>query len=436
MDDYAIPGIAVGVLHKGDTFSRGFGVTNVDNPLPVTSETLFQIGSITKTFTGTAIMRLVELGKLELDATVRTYLPEFKVLDEAAAAQATIRHLLTHVGGWVGDYFHETGSGDDALQQYVASMAGLEQLAPVGKVFSYNNSGFAVAGRIIEVVTGQSYEAALEELVLKPLGLNSSFLFPGDVMTYRFVAGHRIGDEGAEVARPWPLPRAAYALGGIVCNVQDLLRYAQFHLGDGQTVDGVRLLSTEGMRQMQSPQVNVRENEYRGLSWMVADIEGVRQISHGGGTKGQISQLIIVPEHDFALIVFTNADHGSLATRDISRWVLKQTFDLDICDPIALTSTVEELVPYVGCYGRPYADVELGILAGKLVGQITYKLGFPTKDTPPQPAPPPASFALTGKDRLTITDGLMKGAVVDIIRKEDGSIGWLRHSNRIHVRQV
>lgn len=111
MEKRDIPGAVVGILDEGEVRTAGLGVTNVDYPLPVTDETLFQIGSITKTFTATAMMRLVEMGELALDATVRTYIPYFKVADETASSQATIRHLLTHMGGWFGDFFQDTGSG-------------------------------------------------------------------------------------------------------------------------------------------------------------------------------------------------------------------------------------------------------------------------------------------------------------------------------------
>lgn len=117
LEKRGVPGAVVGIMHEGETQAAGVGVTNVDHPLPVTAETLFQIGSITKTFTATAMMRLVEMGKLDLDVTVRTYVPAFKVADESASARATIRHLLTHMAGWFGDYFHDTGMGDDALAQ-------------------------------------------------------------------------------------------------------------------------------------------------------------------------------------------------------------------------------------------------------------------------------------------------------------------------------
>ena len=436
MEEKGVPGVAVGILHQGEMASAGFGVTSVDNPLPVTDETLFQIGSITKTFTGTALMRLADMGKLDLEATVRTYVPDFKVSDETAASQATIRHLLTHMGGWVGDLFEDTGAGDDALGKYVANMADLDQLAPLGTVWSYNNSGFSLAGYVIETVTGRSYQAALKELVLEPLDLGHSYFDPGDVMIHRFVVGHKAGDEGAEVARPWPLPRAAYSGGGITCDVRDLLRYARFHLGDGRTEDGTRLLSPGSMTHMQTPQVTVWGDETWGLSWAVDQVDGVRQVSHGGGTTGQVSLLALIPEHDFAIAILTNSDAGGAVTQAVSDWALAHCLGLEVTQPAPIEASEAELRLYVGRYSRPFADIELGMLGGRLVGQLTWKGGFPSQDTPPPPPPPPMSVALCEKDRLLVMDGPFKDATAEIVRKPDGSIGWLRASGRIHVRKA
>jgi CubicO group peptidase (beta-lactamase class C family) len=436
MDKTGVPGVCVGILHKDEMATAGFGVTNAEHPLPVTDETLFQIGSITKTFTGTALMRLVEAGQVELDAAVRTYLPDFKVSDAAAAAQATVRHLLTHMGGWEGDYFHATGAGDDALARYVADMAGLVQLAPPGTVWSYNNAAFSVVGRIIEVVTGKTYEAALKELVLEPLGLQHSFFDPGDLITYRFAVGHHGGGAGAQVARPWPLPRSAYPAGGITCHVQDLLRYARFHLGDGRAEGETRLLSAETMAAMHSPQAAVWGKETWGLSWSVDDTAGMRIVSHMGGTNGQSTLLLLVPEREFALVVLTNADRGGIVIQKVSQWVLKQYLELEIPDPTPIEASVEDLAAYGGRYSRPAADIELGILGGRLIGQMILKMHFPTEDSPVPPSPPPASLGLCEKDRLLVLDGGAQGEKMDILRKPDGSIGWLRSGGRIHVRQA
>src|SRR5262245_3298695 len=111
MDRFRVPGVAVGVLHDGQESIEGFGVTSVEDPLPVDATALFQIGSITKTFTATAVMRLVEQGKLDLDVPFRTYLPDLWLVDESVAARVTLRHALTHVAGWPGDLFEDCGPG-------------------------------------------------------------------------------------------------------------------------------------------------------------------------------------------------------------------------------------------------------------------------------------------------------------------------------------
>ena len=436
MEKRGVPGAVVGILHKGETRAAGFGVTNVDHPLPVTAGTLFQVGSITKTFTATALMRLVELGKLDLDATVRTYVPEFKVADETASAQVTIRHLLTHMAGWFGDYFHDTGAGDDAMAKYVADMAELEQVTPLGAAWSYNNAAFYLAGYIVEVLTGQRFEAALKELVLEPLDLEETFFDPGDVMTYRFAVGHNVGDEGAEVARPWPLPRAAYPAGGITCSAYDLLRYAGFHMGDGTIEDGITLLSQDSLSLMQTTQAPIWKDESIGLSWLLDDVDGTRLVSHSGGTTGQVSQLTLVPEHDFAAVAFTNADLGGFVTDAVIDWVLKHYLAIGDPKPEPIEAAEEALVAYVGRYDNPFAGIDVGLLGGKLVAQVVQKRGFPSEDTPIPPAPPPMSIVPCDDDRLLVVDGPFKGGIVQIGRELDGSVAWARSGGRIYVRQA
>ena len=126
-----IPGLAVGVFYEGKEYTAGLGVTNIETPMPVTGDTLFQIASISKTFLATAIMRLVDAGKIELDAPLRKYLPGLKLKDINVAKQVTMRHLLTHTGGWHGDYFNDFGAGEDAVQKMVKAMAGLPQVTPL-----------------------------------------------------------------------------------------------------------------------------------------------------------------------------------------------------------------------------------------------------------------------------------------------------------------
>jgi CubicO group peptidase (beta-lactamase class C family) len=435
MEKSGVPGVALGIIQHDQVSAAGLGVTNVDHPLPVTDETLFQIGSITKTFTGTAIMRLVEMGKLALDATVQSYLPEFKVSDPQASTQSTVRNLLTHTGLWEGDVFLDTGPGDDALSRYVAEMAELKQLAPQGRHFSYCNSGFAVAGHLIERVMDMPYREALKELVLAPLELDSCFFDPGDLITYRFVVGHDSGDGDAQVLRPWNLPRAVYPVGGIVCHVKELLRYARFHLGDGTTKDGIRLLSAESLVLMHSPQVNIWGDRWMGLPWFVRELDGGRMFHHGGGTKGQTTMLALFPDQNLALAVLTNAGQGGLVTDAVVRWVAKEYLGLTVPKPEPIKEPAEELSQYAGLYQRPFAEFELGMLCGRLVGQMRYLAGFPSRDVPHPPPPPPTALELCEKDCLLATDGPLKDMLCEVVRQPDGSIGWVRAGGRLYARK-
>lgn len=434
MKTHGVPGAVVGILHQGEIKTAGLGVTHVEHPLPVTPDTLFQIGSITKTYTATAIMRLVEQGKLALDEPVRTYVPDFAVVDEDTSARVTLWHLLTHTAGWSGDLFTDMSLGDDALSRYVAAMAELEQETPLGAYVSYNNAAVTLAGHVVAAVTGKTYEAAMQELVLEPMGLKRSFFNPIDVMIHRFVVGHSAGPKGPEVASPWPIPRADNPCGGLVCDIGDLLRYGRFHMGDGTAEDGTRLLSAESMALMQTPQATMWTDEAIGLTWFLNVTDGVVRVSHGGSTIGQQAELTLVPQHGLAIGVMTNADEGLGVNQDVTKCALREYAGLNVSDPEAMEASAEELAAFSGLYTRYMVEMELGMLAGQLVGQIRYTAGFPTKDSPPPPCPPPVSLGLCEPDRLLFLNGHLKGLPVDVVRDADGAVAWLRAGYRMQKR--
>lgn len=435
MELHRVPGVAVGLYDGEEEYLASFGVTSVENPLEVTPETLFQIGSTTKTLTGTAIMALVERGMLDLDEPVRTYLPNLRLSDEEVARRVTMRQLLTHVGGWVGDVFEDTGGGDDALEKVVERLADTPQITPLGEVYSYNNSAFYLAGRVVEVLSGETFETAARELVLDPLGMNESFFFPGEVMTRRFAVGHLVKGGEPAVSRPWALPRNAAPAGGLASSVKDQLRYARFHLGDGSAHDGTRVLGEESLREMQRAQVAGAEDDDQGLPWFISEVGDLRFVAHGGGTNGQISAFWMVPERDFAFTVLTNADRGEFVCEEASEWVMREFLGVEEADPEPMEVPETELEEYAGRYvvGGTGDSVELRIEDSALRFEESYGDHSAISETNPE-LPPPARAGFYARDRMVLIDGPYKGAKVEFLRGPEGGIRWLR-MGRIYVRQ-
>ena len=433
MKEFHVPGVAVGILHGDETFTEGLGVTNVDHPMSVDETTLFQIGSITKTFVGTLAMRLVEKGKLELDAPIRTYLPDFRVLDEEASEKVTLRHLFTHTAGWVGDWFPEgLGHGEDAVSRYVASMADTPQLTPVGEVLSYNNAGFNVAGQVLEAVSGKVFTEIMQELLLD-LGMNHTYLLPWDMMTHRFVVGHSDGEDGLAVAKPWSIGRASGPAGGIVTCVKDMLNYARFQLGDG-TFNGKRLLEPESLEKLHSPQVQFTPNNSVALTFWVDDSRAARTMGHSGGTVGQISLLTLVPNSDFSILLVTNSVNGRQLNPKATNWALDHYLGIDKPEPALIEIPQKRLAEYEGGYEATLTATEVGSSDGKLAIGRRSLGGFPTRDIPPPSTEPlpPAQYGFYSKDHIVGLDGPHKGDLGQFLRDPEGRIAWLRIGLRIH----
>lgn len=434
MAELQIPGVALGVIVGDQEHTAGFGVTNIDHPLPVDDQTLFQIGSTGKTFTATALMRLAEQGKVDLEAPVRDYLPDFRVADATVSEEVRVRHLVTHNAGWFGDDFTDTGKGDDALAAYVAEMADLPQIAPLGEYFSYNNAAFSVAGRIIEVVTGQPFEAAMRELVLAPLGLERTFFFAEEIMTEAFAVGHAPPADdplaAPAVVTAWAVPRSAAPAGGEISSVADQLRYARFHLGDG-TVDGEEILSPEGLASMQEVHAPGGSQgpfllDGVGYSWLLTTIDGELVVMHGGSTNGQQSAFLLVPGRDFAITILTNAEAGALLALEATLWALDHFLGLRLPEVTPLEPTPAQIVEYQGAYGA----------GNGLSGAVTEDDGGLVLTISQNGEPLPGysgPLMLIAEDRAAFN---LFGATLltDFVRDDAGEVAWLRFSSRLAPR--
>jgi CubicO group peptidase (beta-lactamase class C family) len=431
MDAARVPGVSIGMIAGGKELAAGLGVTSITNPLPVTTETLFQIGSTTKTFTATAIMRLVEQGLINLDERVRRYLPDFRVADPEAAEKVTVRNLLTHTPGWLGDFFPETGCGDDSLAKFVALMADLPQSTPVGKFYAYNNTALSVAGRVIEVVTGKTYEQALRELVLMPLEMTNSFFFPADVMIRRFAVGHYVDGERVIVAEPWPIPRGSNPAGGITSDALDQIKYMRFQMGDGLTASGERILAPESMRMMKTPQVPRGDGSYVGLTWSIEELDGVKIYSHGGTTFGQESSFWLAPEQGVALTVMTNLDQGHKVLKAANDWAREHFLGIPGHEETATHDLpAEALAEYSFTMLTATGDfLDVAPQDGGLL--LTYR---PQGEGAPAGGLPPMQARFFDRDRFVVLDGILENHKGEFLRKDDGQIGWTRLGGRIQKR--
>jgi CubicO group peptidase (beta-lactamase class C family) len=437
MERLEVPGVSVGIIEGGETYAAAFGVTSVDNPLPVTPETLFQIGSTSKTITATAIMRLVERGEIDLDAAVRKYLPDFAVQSEEDSARVRVIDCLSHVGGWVGDYFRETGNGDDAIARIVEKMRNSPQLTRVGEVFAYNNAAFYVAGRILEVAFQKPFETAVRELVFEPLGLRRTFYCHDDLLSYRVAIGHLVTVDGPKVTRPWRLSCSAAPAGGVVSNIHDQLAYARFHLGDGRAADGTRVLEQETLDRMQRQVVAAGSMcDGVGISWLLRDVGGHHLVQHGGATNGQMSAFVMVPGQDFAFTVLTNANTGSELHTVVGNWILEHV--AGISEPWPEEVTPEQpFAEFAAEYANPVGGgVRITADEAGLVLEALPAVGNALSDgsVTPKP-PPPMRMQFYGDDKVIVVDPPSRGAHADFLRGPDGAIAWFRFGGRLYRRQ-
>jgi CubicO group peptidase (beta-lactamase class C family) len=425
MATHVVPGVAVGVLDPDGPRTWSFGVTNVDHPLPIDADTVFEIASITKTMTATVAARLATAGRLDLDAPVRRYLPDFRVADPTVSAAVTVRDLFTHTAGWFGEYLAPTGRGDDAIAKGIATMAALEQLAPVG-VFSYNNVSLVVAGRIIEFVSGRPYRDAVRELLFAPLGMAHSAFDPADVLYERLAAGHTVRD-GAAVRVRGRLSESTNGdpVGGVRSTANDLLRYARFHLGDGTAPDGTRLLSAAALAAMREPRVRMGPVGHVGLAWFLDDRGGTRLASHGGATVAHMSQLALVPERGAAIVILTNGANGVRICAELQEWLLGSWLGLPPRARPARLEPQPDLAPFAGRYWAPLSDIELAAEDGALVMRLAWKGAVSER-----PTPPPLRLEFTGPDTVTSAAPSDAPPMGDFLRAADGSVAYFRWGSR------
>jgi CubicO group peptidase (beta-lactamase class C family) len=365
---------------------------------------------------------------------VQRYLPEFRVQDESASREVTLGHLLTHTPGWEGQLSTED-RGVDALAHFAATiMRDLPQLAPPGQVWSYNNAGFALAGRVIEVVTKLGIHDALRELVFAPLGLSRTFTRLPDAMTHRLSLGHRQQAGATQVIRPFQTTSSTTA-GGVMTSLDDLLRYAQFHLGDGAGADGRPWLPRTLLERMRTTQVRKNSTgDEMGLGWHLRHLNGVQTAAHGGTLNGHCLLVELVPARGLAFAILTNHIDGWRLIQDVEQAILRRYEGISLAPnqsighrgvneamtfhskPLARQPALDE---YAGTYRRP----PVGFMQ---VRQENGSLQVTTGNSPNA-----TTLVFYGADVAYATAGAYVGSPFEFVRSPNGTVGWIRNNGRI-----
>ena len=357
---FRAPALAAGLVSQGEQRIALSGLLNLETGVRATSESLFQIGSITKLYTALAVMALVEKGRLQLDAPVSSALPGVALTPERVENAVTLRKLLSHTSGLDGDYLLTDQSG---IEGYVSKCAKIPLLFRPGRLWSYSNAGYVLLGRVLENATGASWEEAVHSLVIAPAGLSHTVTNPYEMPRFRVAAGHLFpdGDDGSPSVQGACFSKSMTPAGSFMLqSVSDLLSFARVILSGGQGRDGRRVVEERTLRRMLELQHTLPpDNALRAAAWGLGfTLYDNGCIGHDGGVTGCSSQLLIDPAADAAIVVFTNGQNRH--SRELNR----------ICREELLREIRGARTPESGAHAVPRRNASVRGLLGRFSNSL------------------------------------------------------------------
>ena len=460
MVEWNVPGLGVAVVEDGQVIlARGYGYRNVEEQLSATADTLFAIGSNSKSFTAAILGTLVEEGKLDWDEPVQTYLPDFRLYDPIASEEMTPRDLVTHRSGlprhdgvWYG--------ADWTRREMVERLRYLEPSQEFRAVWQYQNLMFMTAGYLAGQVAGTSWEELVRDRFFMPLDMTrSNFSVEASQRDEDHALPYEKRDEGV-ITVPFRNIDEIGPAGSINSSVGEMIRYVQMHI-DGGKAGEAQITSENTSRQMQTPQMVVPgEIQYDeighssyGLGLMITTYQGKKLVIHGGGIDGFISQMSWMPRQKTGVVVLTNLGGNNPVPNIVTRYVYDRLLGLDPVDwsgrikeerakaeaaeageegddkPRQGTSYTHELDEYAGTYEHPaYGKLQVEVTDGSLtatfngieatLGHYHYDI-FQVEDTPGNP----------------FGEALVSFFYDETDRSRRGIAGTQRRRHRLHPRR-
>ena len=317
------PGVQIAVARDGKVvFSKGYGVADIETSRPVTPQTLFRVGSVTKMVTGAVLAQLAADGKLDLRAPISRYVPE---LDGRKVGTVTSQQLLTHTAGWIDNAIPYGRMGEGALGEVMREVSDTMFFTEPGRVLSYSNPGFSMAGYVAERAGGKRFGTLADELVLQPMGMGHATFRPLAAMTRDFSQGH-VGQpqNPAAIVRPFTENTAQWAAGFLFATAQDMARFAIAVMDDGM-LDGRRVIPAEAVRLLTTPDPRIPGDTVARYAYglMVGRHaeSGSRLWRHGGAINGFDAVVTMLPDQRTAVIVLDNRSRHPMSrlTREFAR---------------------------------------------------------------------------------------------------------------------
>ena len=358
-EDYHVAGMSVALIRNGELVSiDGYGLRNVAEDLPMTGDTVMPIGSITKTFTSLALAMLADEGKLDWDEPVKTYIPWLRLNSEILTENVTARDLMCHRTGTPKYDLQAIYAATDDKEEMVRSLEHLQTFAPFRTKFMYSNQMVSLAGYLVDVLSGSSYEDFVRERIFAPLGMTSSDFEADSLSKYENTSrGYVFAGEFIE---PPYMHLGAFApSGAIVSSAEDMAKFAMFQLGDG-TWNGKRLVSEAMLGEVHSHQMigtpyfwdfeEIQCAEY-GLGWFTDIYRGRKMINHGGNTNGFSAQMTLIPSEKFAVVALSNAT-SNIAVNALGHYAADDALG------------VEDIPDWSARFSGVFANLMQGVQAG------------------------------------------------------------------------
>ena len=306
MTDLGIPGLALGIIEDGQiAHLQGFGVAD-SSGRPVTPQTPFYVGSVTKSFTALAIMQLVEAGKIDLDAPVQNYLPWFELADKEASATITVRNLLNHASGISEKDGNRFWASEQGLEEFVRGFDTVQLSQPVGSAYQYSNINFGIAGLIVEEVSGQPYADYMTQHIFEPLDMHHSAFSHESALADGLSDGHHY-IFGRPITTERASPPAGVPSGGLIASVEDMSHYVLAQLSEGRYGD-IAILSAQGVEELHAPAIpqNPEEHHYA-MGWNAGTVDRMPAVWHGGNFGNFTAFVILMPDRESGFVLLSNA---------------------------------------------------------------------------------------------------------------------------------